>query len=53
VISRVHYVDPGFDEVYIHNVGRNQEEFIRACGERDPQAPLAAEELAEGVFEDL
>src|SRR5215211_6665858 len=29
-----HYVDLGFDEVYIHNVGRNQEEFIRAYGER-------------------
>ncbi len=24
----------GFDEVYLHNVGRNQEEFIRAYGER-------------------
>jgi coenzyme F420-dependent glucose-6-phosphate dehydrogenase len=29
-----HYIDLGFDEVYIHNVGRNQEEFIRAYGER-------------------
>jgi coenzyme F420-dependent glucose-6-phosphate dehydrogenase len=29
-----HYVDLGFDEVYVHNVGRNQEEFIRAYGER-------------------
>jgi coenzyme F420-dependent glucose-6-phosphate dehydrogenase len=29
-----HYVDLGFDEVYIHNVGRNQEQFIRAYGER-------------------
>jgi alkanesulfonate monooxygenase SsuD/methylene tetrahydromethanopterin reductase-like flavin-dependent oxidoreductase (luciferase family) len=28
------YVDLGFDEVYVHNVGRNQEEFIRAYGER-------------------
>ena len=28
-----HYVDLGFDEVYVHNVGRNQEEFIRAYGE--------------------
>jgi coenzyme F420-dependent glucose-6-phosphate dehydrogenase len=28
-----HYVDLGFDEVYIHNVGRNQEEFIKAYGE--------------------
>ena len=29
-----HYVDLGFDEVYVHNVGRNQEDFIRAYGER-------------------
>jgi len=29
-----HFVDLGFDEVYVHNVGRNQEEFIRAYGER-------------------
>jgi coenzyme F420-dependent glucose-6-phosphate dehydrogenase len=29
-----HYVDLGFDEVYVHNVGRNQEEFIKAYGER-------------------
>jgi alkanesulfonate monooxygenase SsuD/methylene tetrahydromethanopterin reductase-like flavin-dependent oxidoreductase (luciferase family) len=28
------YVDMGFDEVYVHNVGRNQAEFIRAFGER-------------------
>ena len=28
------YVDLGFDEVYIHNCGRNQEEFIKAYGER-------------------
>jgi hypothetical protein len=27
-------VDLGFDEVYVHNVGRNQEEFIEAYGER-------------------
>jgi hypothetical protein len=27
-------VDLGFDEVYVHNVGRNQKEFIRAYGER-------------------
>ena len=32
-----HYVDLGFDEVYVHNVGRNQEEFIRAYGERVPK----------------
>ncbi len=29
-----HYADLGFDEVYVHNVGRNQEAFIRAYGER-------------------
>ncbi len=29
-----HYVDLGFDEVYVHNVGKNQEEFIQAYGER-------------------
>jgi coenzyme F420-dependent glucose-6-phosphate dehydrogenase len=28
------YVDMGFDEVYIHNVGRNQAEFIRTFGEQ-------------------
>lgn len=27
-----HYIDLGFTEVYVHNVGRNQEEFIRAYG---------------------
>ena len=27
-----HYTDLGFDEIYVHNVGRNQEEFIRAYG---------------------
>jgi coenzyme F420-dependent glucose-6-phosphate dehydrogenase len=29
-----HYADMGFDEIYVHNVGRNQEAFIRAFGER-------------------
>lgn len=32
---RVHlqrFIDLGFDEVYVHNVGRNQEAFIRAYG---------------------
>ena len=28
-----HFIDLGFDEVYVHNVGRNQDEFIRAYGE--------------------
>ena len=27
-----HYVDMGFDEVYLHNVGRNQEQFIEVFG---------------------
>jgi len=27
-----HYIDLGFNEVYIHNVGRNQQEFIEAYG---------------------
>ncbi len=27
-----HYIDLGFDEIYIHNVGRNQEQFIEAYG---------------------
>ena len=27
-----HFVDLGFDEVYVHNVGRNQEAFIEAYG---------------------
>lgn len=27
-----HFIDLGFDEVYIHNVGRNQEAFIQAFG---------------------
>jgi G6PDH family F420-dependent oxidoreductase len=29
-----HFVDLGFDEIYVHNVGRNQEAFIKAYGER-------------------
>jgi len=27
-----HFIDLGFDEVYVHNVGRNQETFIQAFG---------------------
>jgi coenzyme F420-dependent glucose-6-phosphate dehydrogenase len=27
-----HYVDMGFDEVHLHNVGRNQKEFIEVFG---------------------
>jgi hypothetical protein len=26
------YVDMGFDEIHLHNVGRNQAEFIEAFG---------------------
>jgi hypothetical protein len=29
-----HFADLGFTEIYVHHVGRNQEEFIRAYGER-------------------
>jgi G6PDH family F420-dependent oxidoreductase len=29
-----HFIDLGFGEIYIHNVGRNQEAFIKAYGER-------------------
>jgi len=28
-----HFIDLGFADVYVHNVGRNQEAFIRAYGE--------------------
>ncbi|MDP9364127.1 MAG: TIGR03557 family F420-dependent LLM class oxidoreductase [Chloroflexota bacterium] len=28
------FIDLGFGEVYVHNVGRNQEEFVRAYGEQ-------------------
>jgi coenzyme F420-dependent glucose-6-phosphate dehydrogenase len=28
------YIDLGFTEIYMHNVGRNQEAFIRAYGQR-------------------
>lgn len=27
-----HYVDMGFDEIHLHNVGRNQQEFIEVFG---------------------
>ena len=29
-----HYIDLGFSEVYVHNVGRNQEAFIKRFGEQ-------------------
>jgi coenzyme F420-dependent glucose-6-phosphate dehydrogenase len=35
------YVELGFDRVYIHNVGRNQEEFIEAFG-REVLPPVKA-----------
>jgi len=28
------YVDLGFTEIYLHNVGRNQEAFIKTFGEQ-------------------
>ncbi len=31
--SLQHYADLGFHEIYVHNVNRNQEEFIHAYGE--------------------
>lgn len=36
-----HYIDLGFTEVYVHNVGRNQEAFIKAYGEKVLPAVLA------------
>ncbi|HEX5855097.1 MAG TPA: TIGR03557 family F420-dependent LLM class oxidoreductase [Thermoanaerobaculia bacterium] len=36
------FVDMGFDEVHLHNVGRNQAEFVKAFGERVlPQLKLS------------
>ena len=32
VVLIQHYIDLGFNEVYVHNVGRNQAEFIEAYG---------------------
>jgi hypothetical protein len=29
-----HYIDLGFKEIYIHNVGRNQEEFLKVYGKK-------------------
>jgi hypothetical protein len=28
------FVDLGFDEIHVHNVGRNQQEFITTFGEQ-------------------
>ena len=42
------YVDMGFDEIHLHNVGRNQAEFIEVFGRevlpklRPAKAPVAA-----------
>ena len=39
-----HYVDMGFDEIHLHNVGRNQAEFIEVFGrEVLPNARASAE----------
>jgi coenzyme F420-dependent glucose-6-phosphate dehydrogenase len=27
-----HYIDMGFDEIHLHNVGRNQSEFVEVFG---------------------
>jgi coenzyme F420-dependent glucose-6-phosphate dehydrogenase len=27
-----HFIDLGFNEIYVHNVGRNQEAFLAAYG---------------------
>jgi hypothetical protein len=27
-----HYVDMGYDEIHLHNVGRNQKEFVEVFG---------------------
>ena len=29
-----HFIDLGFNEIYVHNVGRNQEPFIEAYGKK-------------------
>ena len=34
-----HYVDMGYDEIHLHNVGRNQAEFIEVFGQRRPAEP--------------
>ena len=37
-----HFVELGFTEIYVHNVGRNQEAFIKAFGEKVIPAVTAA-----------
>ena len=34
-----HYVDMGFDEIYLHNVGRNQARVHRSLPARGPAQP--------------
>jgi coenzyme F420-dependent glucose-6-phosphate dehydrogenase len=34
VAALQNYVDMGFDGIYLHNVGRNQAEFISVFGEK-------------------
>ena len=29
-----HFIDLGFGEIYVHNVGRDQEPFIKVYGEK-------------------
>ncbi|MDP9351644.1 MAG: TIGR03557 family F420-dependent LLM class oxidoreductase [Chloroflexota bacterium] len=42
-----HFIDLGFNEVYLHNVGRNQTEFIEAFGSQVvPQLKFEQAELA-------
>ncbi|MEA2519889.1 MAG: coenzyme F420-dependent glucose-6-phosphate dehydrogenase, partial [Chloroflexota bacterium] len=45
-----HYIDMGFDEVHLHNVGRNQAEFIEVFGrEVIPNLRLDGEAAASAV----
>jgi coenzyme F420-dependent glucose-6-phosphate dehydrogenase len=37
-----HFADLGFNEIYVHNVGRNQEAFIKAYGEKVIPAVVGA-----------
>jgi coenzyme F420-dependent glucose-6-phosphate dehydrogenase len=41
-----HYVDMGFDEIHLHNVGRNQAEFIEVFGKEVLPALRLGRELA-------
>jgi coenzyme F420-dependent glucose-6-phosphate dehydrogenase len=47
-----HYVDTGFDEIHLHNVGRNQAEFIEVFGrEVLPNLKLGATDRVDVTFE--